>query len=649
MTAAILHKMPWRKISKISIITVCILTASWFLLPPILDNTPIVKVPLEAFLSKQFNAPVALGQFAFTTWNGSLDITISSMDIIHPETNRYIAQCDDIRLKLLPWQLLFGTRKTKRLHIGRIEIISPLRTIEEYLKERKYLSRSFFTADNSPPDTDLVFKDIDMEIKSNGREWIAGAEGSCDLTTIDNAGFQTAVVLNPATQQIRINPLHIRGIRRHTQHRVDLDTGELIETEHEIPLRLTISGRISPHEVIIPHITLNVDNCQLLSRVTAVSNTLDVTLDIHNQTFTNLGHIFRTRTAHNTLEGIDLHIKSRTDTTNGNLVTEGILCVRNGVIQNLPFSDGSITVNFVNDRLTSLMSHGNIWSGNSHITLFEDYDNPGSGAAATNKILRGKLVTRNVDLNAFLSRFTDVPARSGGEISMDYSFELANTGISEFLADRSQFINRMRGNGYVSISNCYLKYFTTDRWQLSRKIPQLLKNYLSLSANLTGSGLSLPLIRELLKEIDVRMPRELKTRIAIQDGALSTPEIRAVTPLGTVSGEGTCEAEGELDYRMGIQLNQELMEKYGQHPLLMFFMKDDRIVLPIHLTGSLSRPQVELDMTEEERAEFEEESIKIITEYVQQKLTEIEGEESARKDSERLEKTIRSIIRKFLY
>jgi hypothetical protein len=641
--------MPWRRIIKISIITVCILTASWFLLPPILDNTPIVKAPLEAYLSKQFNAPVELGQFAFTTWNGSLDATISSMDIIHPKTNRYIAQCDDIRLKLLPWQLFFGTRKTKRLHIGRIQIISPMRTIEEYLKERKYISMSYFTAENSPPDTELIFKDIDMEIKSNGKEWIAGAEGSCDLTMIDNAGFQTAVVLDPTLKQVRLNPLHIRGTRRLTQRYVDMETGELIESEHETPLRLTISGRMSPHEVTLPHITLNVDNCQILSRISAVSNTLDATLDIHNQTLTNLGHIFRIRTKQNMLEGIDLHIKSRTDTANGNLVTDGILCVRKGVVQNLPFSDGSITVNFVNDRLTSLMSHGDVWSGNSHITLFEDNGNPGNGISTTNRVLRGKLVTRNVDLNAFLSRLTDVPARSGGEISMDYHFELANTGISEFLTDRSQLINRMRGTGYVSISNCYLKYFTTDRWQLSRKIPTLLKNYLSLSANLTGTGLSLPIIQELLKEIDIRMPRELKTRIAIEDGALSTPEIRAVTPLGIVSGEGTCEAEGELDYRVGIQLNDELMEKYGQHPLLAFFMENERIVLPIRLTGSLSRPQVDLDMTEEERAEFEEEAIKIITAYVQQKLTDVEGEERAREDSERLEKTIRSIIRKFLY
>jgi hypothetical protein len=641
--------MPWRRTIKISIITVCILTASWFLLPPILDNTPIVKAPLEAYLSKQFNAPVELGQFAFTTWNGSLDATISSMDIIHPETNRYIAQCEDIRLKLLPWQLFFGTRKTKRLHIGRIQILSPLRTIEEYLKERDYISTSYFTAENSPPDTELVFKDIDMEIKSTGKEWIAGAEGSCDLTTIDDASFQTAVILDPVLKQIRINPLHIRGTRRFTQRHVNMDTGELIERENETPLRLTISGRMSPHEVTLPHITFIVDNCQILSKVSAVSNTLDATLDIHNQTFTNLGHIFRTRTMRNALEGVDLHIKCRTDITNGNLVTDGILCVRKGVIQNLPFSDGSITVNFVNDRLTSLMSHGDVWSGNSHITLFEENGNPDSDPSGTNRILRGKLVTRNVDLNAFLSRLADVPASSGGEISMDYSFELENTGISEFLADRSQLINRMRGTGYVSISNCYLKYFATDRWQLSRKIPQLLKNYLSLSANLTGSGLSLPIIQELLKEIDVRMPRELKTRIAIKDGALSTPEIQAVTPLGIVSGEGTCEEEGELDYRMGIQLNEKLMEQYGQHPLMAFFMEDDRIILPVRLTGSLSRPQVELDMTEEERAEFEEEAIKIITEYVQQKLTEVEGEESAKKDTERLEKTIRSIIRKFLY
>jgi len=643
-------RTPLRRILKISIITILALTASWFLLPPILDNTPLVKAPLESYLSSQFDAPVKLGQFAFTTWKGALDMSISSMDILAPETNKYLVQCDDIRLKILPWQLVFGSRRTKRLHVGRIEVSSPLEKAEKYLNMRGYISKSLLNSGSPvPSDTDLVFKDIDMEIKSKGEEWIAGAQGNCDLGIADNSRFQTAMILNPRTRQIRLNPLILKGTRRITQHFIDMNTGELVEQKHATPMCLTVSGRISPHEVILPHINLTIDTCQILSQVHVVSNNLNFSLDINRQTLTNLGRIFRTRSPNNSLEGIDVHIKSHTKNDDGILVTKGFFGVEKGMIQNLAFSDGMLTINMINDRLTALMYNGMVWNGHSHITLYEEDGIEGEEGSATNKILHGILATRNIDLNAFLNRFDTVPARSGGEINMNYTFELDNTGISEFLADRSQILNRMRGEGQVSISNCYLGYFLTDSWQLSDKIPELLKNYLGLAANLTGTGLSMPVIRQLLKNLNIKMPREITTSIAIDEGVLSTPELSAKTPLGIISGSGICESDGALDYRVAIELKEDLMKQYGDHPLLLFFMEDERILLPIRLTGKLSRPRVELDMTDEEREEFEEEAIKIITAFVQKKLTGKSPGEENPENMKQMEKTVRSIIRKLLY
>ena len=159
----------------------------------------------------------------------------------------------------------------------------------------------------------------------------------------------------------------------------------------------------------------------------------------------------------------------------------------------------------------------------------------------------------------------------------------------------------------------------------------------------------MPVIRQLLKNLNIKMPREITTSIAIDEGVLSTPELSAKTPLGIISGSGICESDGALDYRVAIELKEDLMKQYGDHPLLLFFMEDERILLPIRLTGKLSRPRLELDMTDEEREEFEEEAIKIITAFVQKKLTGKSPGEENPENMKQMEKTVRSIIRKLLY
>ncbi len=229
---------------------------------------------------------------------------------------------------------------------------------------------------------------------------------------------------------------------------------------------------------------------------------------------------------------------------------------------------------------------------------------------------------------------------------MNYSFDIANTGISDLFSDSSRLIQNMSGQGDISLSNCYLGYFASDRWQMSQKIPTLLKNYLSLSANLTGAGSSMPLIKELMKEINLKMPREITTSLELKNGSFNTREIYARTPLGTLHGKGSCAAEGDLDYTMKLTLAEPLKEKYGDNPLLEFFTNNDQILFPMKLTGTLSHPKVDLDLTDDQRAEFEERAIEVITEFVQRKLARERGEEGSRIDTHQLEKTIRSLIRK---
>ena len=104
----------YKKILKISLISILSLIIIWMLLPPLIANTPLVTAPIEKDLAKKFDANVDVQKIEISNWTLSPKIKIYSIDFYEKNTNVFLAYVDNINFRLNPFYLLIGKVKTKK-------------------------------------------------------------------------------------------------------------------------------------------------------------------------------------------------------------------------------------------------------------------------------------------------------------------------------------------------------------------------------------------------------------------------------------------------------------------------------------------------------------------------------------------------------
>jgi len=175
------------------------------------------------------------------------------------------------------------------------------------------------------------------------------------------------------------------------------------------------------------------------------------------------------------------------------------------------------------------------------------------------------------------------------------------------------------------------------------------RRFLNLVANMTGAPLSLPILNKLIKQFEINKPRTVFAKLQIRNGNLTAPEIKAETTVGTLLAAGTCSESGALNYHIEIVLNEDIIKKYGSHPLLSMFLKDNTLELPVLLTGSLDQPDVQLNLSPEQRIVFEERLTGIVMEYIEDKLLKKEEKaEVSEENMDSIKKTVQGLIKRFL-
>jgi len=342
---------------------------------------------------------------------------------------------------------------------------------------------------------------------------------------------------------------------------------------------------------------------------------------------------------------VDFKLKVNSSKDN-KLISKGNLTVKKGTLRGVPFENAALDFVAINDRLTALDSSARVWNGYANINLLEETRRSAKGPWRN---LVGEIYSSGIDLNDCLSSMERVPALTGGGLTLKLDFDFENLGISEFLTKKLPEFNFDHATGVIILSNAYLSHFSDQKWQTSPEIPRLVKDYLGMAGNITESSVSIPLLNKFIKDLSLNKPRTLKTSVIIENGKLSTPEVFADTPVGELIAKGSCDSNDVMNCKIQLRLNKKIFDEYHDNPILSMFRKDKIIELPIILSGELSRPDVKLNLNEEEQKEFEKRLTDIIAERLIKSMKKRDPDfVESDKIKERIKKTIRSVIKKLL-
>jgi len=637
------NKFDYRKIIRVILFSVFALLFFWMIFPAVIANTPLVTGPIERNLSKKFNAKVNVEKVRISNWTLHPKIRISTIDFYEKDTNLFMAFVSNVRMQVSPFSLLTGKIKTKKITISRVDVELPSLIIQRYLLANKYISKPVLDESVNRIDQFMSFVNGVITINdSNGWSFVS-VDSKCEFPFMSEAGISFKYAVSPQNKIIKIQKFHAGGIR--SIEKLDFNRYKASRYTLDLPIDIDFKGTIKKDIIKISPIIITLDMCIINAAYTKNSSGTFFNVNAKDQNFNRIERLFKTRTKDNKLVDVSFQLNAHSPSKSGNLLTDCSVQVKNGVFRNVPFKNFSMSFNLMNDRINSFKSYVNAWSGKLHLNLLNKI-NPN---CPTNNTLLGHIYADRIDLNACLSEMSRIPARAGGEFNFNINFDVKNIGIAQFIHSRLPQLDFAQGNGEICLSNAYLKYFASERWESTREIPKIIRRFLNLAANMTGAPLSLPILNKLIKQFQVNKPRTVFAKVEIHNGILTSPEIRAETTIGTLLAQGTCSDSGKLNYELKINLNKDVIKKYGSHPLLSIFLNNNILELPVLLTGTLDQPDIQLNMTPEQRVLFEETLTKIVTEYVEDNLLKREEKsELTDKNRRSIKKTVKSLIKRFL-
>jgi len=637
------HKFDFQKIIHILLFSTAALLVIWMVLPAMLANTPLITGPIERNLSKKFNAKVNVQKVRISNWTLHPKVRISTIDFYEKDTNLFLAFVDNVNFQLSPFSLLTGKIKTKKITVKRVDVELPSLIIQRYLLANKYISKSILDESMNEIDQFMSFVNGVITINDSNGWNVVNVNSVCEFPFMSEAGISFNYAVNPETGVIKIQNFHASGIR--TIERLDFTRGKSSRYTLDLPIDIEFEGIIKDDDINISPIKLTLEMCIINASYSKNSSGTFFNVNAKDQNFNRIERLFKTRTKDNKLVDVSFQLNAHASPIDKKMLTDCSIQVKKGILRNVPFKNFDMSFNLLNDRINSLNSSADAWNGKLYLNLLNEMDPKGS----TNNTLIGHISATEADLNAYLSEMSRIPARAGGEFNFNINFDANNIGISQFIHSRLPQLDFTQGYGEISLSNAYLKYFSSEKWESTREIPKIVRRFLNLVANMTSAPLSLPILNKLIKQFEINKPRTVFAKIQIHDGILTSPEIKAETTVGTLVANGTCSDSGVLNYNLKINLNEDVIKKYGSHPLLSIFLSGNTLELPVLLTGTLEQPDIQLNMTSEQKILFEETLTKIVTEYVEDNLLKKEEKaELTEKNRNSIKKTVKSLIKRFL-
>jgi len=628
---------------RLGALVIAVMIAAWLVLPPMLADTAVVKRPLKRYLERHLRAHVELGEVSVSTWRGPLVVWLASLDMYDRSDDTFLAYCEKIELHIHPLWLLAGRVVAEPVRVHAIEVEVPTVIVQRLMLARGYLSRPVLEESPAGIRRTLAFRAVHGRLASSRAGWVLDIRGACTQALLRDATFELVCVHDGKQQQTRIEVFALQGTRVVEKHYFD---GRGMQSmKLTAPFRLKLLGHVRGREVALSHIEATMGTCRMTGRVMLDPQNVSMRANVAGQTLASLALLWPSLATSSRVDNVDMRMTSKTDLHSGRLLSEGVLKFGAAEVRGVPLRDASITFELVNDRIMTINAAAQAFDGMVTLTLLES-----PAVSGSNATLLGQLAVRGMDLNACLATMERIPATAGGELNVRLTFSLDNVGIAAFLQRKFSEFSDLKGDGTVTLSNAYLNYFGDQHWNASPAVPPALKNFLALSAVLTDAAGGVPVLNRLIRPGRYSGPRAIDARVVLDHGALATPELTASMPLGQLTAEGTCSADGALHYRVRIRINESISEKFADHPVLSQFYRDGVLTVPVVVSGTVTQPRITLDLTEAERREFEDRLIAMITDYVAVRLgqtnTALRGEGSASGTSARIEDAVRTIMRR---
>lgn len=614
-----------------------VLTA-WLVLPPMLADTAVVKTPLRRYLARQLRAHVELGDVSATTWRGPLIVTLSTLDVYDRSSDAFLAYCEKIELRIKPLWLLAGRVVAEPVRIQAIECEVPSVLLHRLMLARGYLSRPLLEESPAGLRRTLALRDIRGRLASSRAGWVLDIHGSCAQPLLRDASFELVCIHDGKQRQTRIEVFALQGTRVVEKHY--FDGRDLQRMELTAPVRMKLLGTVRGSELALSHIETVLSACRLTGRLTLDPQNVNMRASIAGQTLESLALLSPSFAISSRVDNLDVRMTSKTDMHSGRLLSEGVVKFGAADVRGMPVRDASVSFEMVNDRIMAMNAAAQVFDGMATLTLLES-----PGVAGSNSTLLGQLAVRGMDLNACLAMLERVPATAGGELNLRLSFSVDNVGIGAFLQRKFNEFSDLKGEGTLTLSNAYLTYFGDHQWSSTPAVPPSVKNLLGVAAVVTEAAGGVPLLNRLIRPGRYSGPRAINARIVLDHGALSTPELTASMPLGLLTADGTCSADGTLHYRVRMRMNETISEKFAEHPVLSQFYHNGVLTVPVAISGTVAQPRVALDLTEAERREFEDRLIAMITDYVANRLGQTNVVQRT-DGSSRIEDAVRNIMRR---
>jgi len=640
-------KHVWRIVQR-GVLAVAVGAALWLLLPPALSNTTLLRNACEQHLSQLFNVRAELEQVHLTTWSGGPTFTISALTFYNPSNDVTLAYCGNCRLQVDFWPLLLGHIVARDVTMSRLDFDLPTTTLQDFLVRRGYLSQPILPPHALGMRESCGLRAVTADVRGAHGNYTINARGRCDLPNLRRVRFTTAVLYNRRMRRTTVVQASITGVHVNVRHIITPGVAPRTLRERA-PLSCSFAGTFSPEDVDIQHLVLSGATWHVQAQLSADATNTHFQIDLPQQSLQWSGTRWMTQAASGFVHDVVCHISGTTDPHTRTLTSEVLLKARAGYLRGVAFSNVTLTAELDNDRISTLTASGHALDGINQLALVDNLAarQPGQ-TPATNSVLLGDFILQRVSLDQLLSCIAPMPVRCGGMLTARGSFEMDNMRVKDVLTRRLTQLGHFSAKSDIIISNAQFQAFTSEQWLLAPDVPAPLRTMLSMVAQISGASLNVPLLNRTLQGMSRKAPRTIATQLLLNDGAFSTPALRAATPFGVINASGVCGTNGVLDYLATLQLAPALVAQYGTHPLLGMFNHNNQIEIPLRVRGTLAQPRADLRLTDEQRVELEDRLTMVITSHLQQRLGSGGTNQAMSAESQQLQKSVRRLIRKLL-
>lgn len=617
--------------------------ALFFLLPPLITGNFLFRDYLEGRLTEVTGLRAEIQSISVSSWSGRFRISIPALDFFEPgENGRPVTTLDNVRCEMYPWQIISPLFGLQNGTVRDLQICSSGKQLRALLARFPYMDLDALPVweDES---RDASLRRINFQIKRREGGLGFSLRTDVECPALNDAFFLTDGLFVPGSGRLELESLLFQGLR-HTVRRAVKD-GRIAEVVTDIPFSLSCDAVLGRDLALLRNISFEADRLRLEGSLDMKGEDLRFDLESRGD-FTEklaaLCSLDRRVSRFNSLKG---RVEGKGDAGKRLLLTEGRLAFKDGFMLGVALTNAALTFSARNDHLTALDMQTGFWQGKALVKALESRTGDGQ------RLLKADFKLENLAMASLLEHFRYKVKMPQGRLSLDTELYLTNGTLSAFLSQGEETLSRLYGTGSVKAENVNLAGFTGADFQ-EGEVPLLLRRILGTGATIAAAKEEVPFLQQIMQALEKEKLRNYSASFNIREGAIRTPATVLSGNIGEVLASGECSLTGDISYKISLKLNEKLSEHYAKQPLASMFMQGRNITIPIKLGGDLARPKATLDLTEEQRAEFEERTLKLVTDFYQDKIKSTAArfldKEEMGDVMQRIESSVKDLLKKLL-